>query len=117
LKTPNAEIRIHGVTLYNSIYGADQDVLVNQHAYGIAPNDAPALAAQVRRARLDYQACLYSKAGTYLPCLLARLGSASAVLEGDDRLRVHALAADAYHVAAGLLLKHDDHGLAIITMP
>jgi hypothetical protein len=30
------EIRLHQTMLYNSIYRADDEVLVNQHAYGIA---------------------------------------------------------------------------------
>ena len=32
----NAEIRLHQTVLYNSIYRADDQLLVNQHAYGIA---------------------------------------------------------------------------------
>lgn len=35
------EIRLHRTTLYNSIYRADDDMLVNQHAYGIPAGYAP----------------------------------------------------------------------------
>ena len=31
----NMEIRMHQTLLYNSIYRADDQLLVNQHAYGI----------------------------------------------------------------------------------
>ncbi|MFI7539545.1 XRE family transcriptional regulator [Streptosporangium sp. NPDC049376] len=35
------EIRLHGTILYNSIYRADNDLLVNLHAYGTRASDAP----------------------------------------------------------------------------
>jgi len=35
------EIRLHGATLYNSIFRADQQILVNQHAYGVAAAHSP----------------------------------------------------------------------------
>jgi hypothetical protein len=38
---PNVEIRLHRTTLYNSLYRADDDLLVNQHLYGIPAADAP----------------------------------------------------------------------------
>ena len=47
-----------------------------------------------------------------LPRLLSQLDTACRCLTGDDRLRACALSADAYHVAAGFLLKTGDHGLA-----
>jgi len=90
------------------------------HAAGTAagrtdtPADLAALAAAVSRARHDYQACRYSELIKYLPDLLAQLHAASIALDGDTRLRVHALSADAHHVAAGLLLKLDDQGLAYL---
>ena len=37
----HAEIRLHRTVLYNSIYRADDDMLVNQHAYGIPAAHAP----------------------------------------------------------------------------
>jgi hypothetical protein len=36
-----AEIRLHRTVLYNSIYRADDDMLLNQHAYGIPAAHAP----------------------------------------------------------------------------
>lgn len=37
----NIEIRLHRTVLYNSIYHADQQTLVNQHTYGIPAAQAP----------------------------------------------------------------------------
>ena len=37
----NVEIRLHGTILYNSIYRADDQVLVNTHIYGTMANNAP----------------------------------------------------------------------------
>jgi transcriptional regulator with XRE-family HTH domain len=37
----HAEIRLHRTVLYNSIYRADDEMLVNQHAYGIPAANAP----------------------------------------------------------------------------
>jgi hypothetical protein len=37
----NIEIRLHRTVLYNSIYCADGQLLVNQHAYGIPAAQAP----------------------------------------------------------------------------
>lgn len=76
--------------------------------------DVAALAAAVNRARSEYQACRYSSLLKCLPGLLARLHTAALALDGDERLRVHTLSADAHHVAAGLLLKLDDQGLAYL---
>ncbi|MEV5574443.1 XRE family transcriptional regulator [Spirillospora sp. NPDC052269] len=41
--SPNVEIRLHDTVLYNSIYRADEDLLVNPHAFGVAASDAPVL--------------------------------------------------------------------------
>lgn len=38
---PNFEIRLHRAVLYNSIYQADDQLLVNQHTYGIPAAHAP----------------------------------------------------------------------------
>jgi hypothetical protein len=35
------EIRLHRTVLYNSIYRADDQLLVNQHAYGLPAAQAP----------------------------------------------------------------------------
>lgn len=39
----NVEIRLHDTVLYNSIYRADDDLLINPHAYGIPASQAPVL--------------------------------------------------------------------------
>ncbi|MDQ2815356.1 MAG: hypothetical protein M3Z75_26810 [Actinomycetota bacterium] len=76
------------------------------------PSSTGTLAAEVDAARRAYQACRYSELARLLPGLLGRLNSACAMLPGDARSEACALSADAYHVAAGLLLKLDDQGLA-----
>jgi transcriptional regulator with XRE-family HTH domain len=38
---PNVEIRLHQAVLYNSIYRADDQLMVNQHAYGIPDAHSP----------------------------------------------------------------------------
>jgi len=81
------------------------------------PDPAPdikALAAAAGNARRQYQQCRYSGLIPRLPGLLGRLDAACHSLDGDDRLRAFALSADVHHVAAGLLLKLDDRGLACV---
>jgi transcriptional regulator with XRE-family HTH domain len=41
LAEPNVELRLHGTVLYNSIFRADDQLLVNTHIYGIMANNAP----------------------------------------------------------------------------
>ena len=41
LAEPNVELRLHGTVLYNSIYRADDQLLVNTHIYGVMANNAP----------------------------------------------------------------------------
>ncbi|HEY6315857.1 MAG TPA: XRE family transcriptional regulator [Streptosporangiaceae bacterium] len=76
------------------------------------PPDIAALAGNVSRARKHYQACRYSELISHLPRLLGQLDAACCFVDGDDKLHAFTLSADAYHVAAGLLLKLGDHGLA-----
>lgn len=76
------------------------------------PPGVTVLAMGVSRARKQYQACRYSELISQLPGLLSQLDAACASLDGDDKLRAYALSADAYHFAAGFLLKTGDHGLA-----
>lgn len=78
------------------------------------PPDIRELAAAVDNARQQYQDCRYSGLITTLPTLLARLHAACLALDGDYQRRAFALSADAHHVAAGLLLKLDDQGLAYL---
>ena len=39
--TPNVEIRTHGTTLYNSIYRADGELMINAHLWGVNAYAAP----------------------------------------------------------------------------
>lgn len=41
--TDSVELRLHDTVLYNSVYRADSDLLVNPHVYGIAAAHAPVL--------------------------------------------------------------------------
>lgn len=43
LITSGVQIRLHSTVLYNSIYRADDEMLINQHIYGIAAAYAPVL--------------------------------------------------------------------------
>jgi hypothetical protein len=71
LPPEHVEIRLHQCVLYNSIYRADSQLFVNQHAYGIPATDAPvfcfhesegadmvsALTCQPRKGRGDSGIC------------------------------------------------------------
>ncbi len=83
-----------------------------ENASSAGAPDLPALNQAVATAKQTYQACKYSEAMSQLPALLPALQAACDSFDGDARLRAHALSADAYHVAASVLLKLDDHGLA-----
>lgn len=76
--------------------------------------DIRGLTAAVDDARRQYQECRYAELTRYLPALLTRLHAACLTLAGQDQSRAFALSADAHHVAAGLLLKLDDQGLAYL---
>jgi hypothetical protein len=54
---PGAAVRLHDTILYNSIYRADDDLLVNPHAYGCPAAHAPVL--HLRRTREDGMAATY----------------------------------------------------------
>jgi hypothetical protein len=43
LGVPNIEFRLHRTTLYNSIFIYDNEMLINQHAYGVYGYMAPVL--------------------------------------------------------------------------
>ncbi|GAA3746951.1 transcriptional regulator with XRE-family HTH domain [Spinactinospora alkalitolerans] len=72
----------------------------------------PSLAKAVRAAKIGYQACHYSTVVKQLPGLLSRLDTATRHFDGDDHLRAQVLKAEAYHVAASVLLKSEERGLA-----
>lgn len=76
------------------------------------PSDISTLADSANAARVHYQACRYAQLAEGLPGLIRQLNTACAILEGDARDRAYALSADAHHVAASLMIKHGDPGLA-----
>ncbi len=43
LSASGVEFRFHGTTLYNSIFRFDEELIVNNHVYGVAGAHAPAL--------------------------------------------------------------------------
>ena len=49
----NIEIRLHRTVLYNSIYRADDQLMVNQHTYGIPAAQAPVFCLMRYRRRRD----------------------------------------------------------------
>ena len=42
-KLDGVELRLHSTVLYNSIYRADDELLVNTHVYGVGASNAPVL--------------------------------------------------------------------------
>ncbi|WP_158088561.1 helix-turn-helix domain-containing protein [Thermoactinospora rubra] len=86
--------------------------LVSFPAPGDELPDLAPLARAVAAAKQSYQACRYGDVVSMLPSLLRSLRVACTVLEGDARLKAHALTAEAYHVAASILIKQEDKGLA-----
>jgi transcriptional regulator with XRE-family HTH domain len=78
------------------------------------PPDLPELATAATKAKHDYQACRYADVINGLPALLTSAQAACSVLTGDARLQAHTLSAEAHHVAASVLLKLGDQGLALL---
>jgi len=78
------------------------------------PVSLKALSTAVAAAKRNYQSCRYAEMIKTLPSLLSQLQASSTVLSGDDRLKAHALSAEAHHVAASVLLKLGDKGLALM---
>jgi hypothetical protein len=54
---PGVRLRLHDTTLYNSIYRADDELLVNTHAYGCPASHAPVF--HLHRSRDDGMAATY----------------------------------------------------------
>lgn len=54
---PGVALRLHDTVLYNSIYLADDELMVNAHAYGCPASRAPVL--HLRRARPDGMTATY----------------------------------------------------------
>lgn len=78
------------------------------------PDDVGLLAAAVDEARGHYQGCRYEQLAQVLPELIRHLNASCEAFAGNDRYRACALSADAHHVAAGLMLKRGDQGLAAL---
>ena len=76
------------------------------------PIDLPQVAGLVAEAKREYQAGRYSQVAAGLPSLLRTLRAACTALEGDERLRANVLSSEAHHVAASVLLKRENKGLA-----
>lgn len=72
------------------------------------------LTSRTHAAKAGYQACRYTAVAKQLPALLRNLDDAVHDTEGDARIRVHTLRAEAYHVAASLLLKCEERGLSFL---
>lgn len=81
---------------------------------GLTVSDVGTLATAVNAARTAYQDCRYDQLTEDLTTLIAAMNASCAALAGDPRDRAHALSADAHHVAAGLMLKRGDLGLATL---
>jgi hypothetical protein len=78
-KSDKVEIRLHQTILYNSIFVADDQIIVNQHAYGIPAAHAPVF-------------CFRGSEGgnmvtTYLGSFEKVWGDARPVIVGPDRAR------------------------------
>jgi transcriptional regulator with XRE-family HTH domain len=111
--------RVPGPAVEEGLPRADSDELaavLAGHGAGAGepPGTVTALAALVDAARGDYQACRYVQLGGILPGLVRKLEAACSAFGGAERDRSRALLADAYHVTAGVLLKHGDLGLAAL---
>ncbi|MFF5210861.1 helix-turn-helix domain-containing protein [Streptosporangium sp. NPDC000396] len=76
------------------------------------PIDLTLIAAMIAQAKRNYQACRYSRVVTELPPLLRTLRAACTVLDGDAKLQAHMLSSEAHHVAASILFKRENKGLA-----
>ena len=76
------------------------------------PSDVEGLRRRVTAARQAYQRCQYEAMTKELPGLLADVTTATQVMNGSAQLTAFALSAEAHHVTASLLLKHDDQGTA-----
>ena len=122
-------VGLTGATLLGTVFGgADADVPLNAEplapvlaahdasvlAQPGPPPDIAALTEAVDTARRHYQGCHYSELIGRLPQLLAQLHAACMSLDGPAQKQAFTLTADAHHVAAGLLLKLGDEGLAYL---
>jgi transcriptional regulator with XRE-family HTH domain len=87
-------------------------VLTEPPAPPAGPADLTRPSARVAAAKRDYQACKYGDVLAMLPPLLRSLRGATVSADDTHQCEAHALSAEAYHVAASILIKHGDKGLA-----
>ncbi|GAA2686312.1 helix-turn-helix domain-containing protein [Nonomuraea recticatena] len=118
-------VGLTGAALFSAVLGQPEKPLdTSRHIEKLAtvltdystpmngPVDLKSLSAAVVAAKQNYQACRYAQVTEALPALLRSLRVACAQSDGDAQLQAHALSAEAHHVAASILLKQDDKGLA-----
>ncbi|RBQ21910.1 XRE family transcriptional regulator [Spongiactinospora rosea] len=86
--------------------------LVGRSSHADRPVRLGLLADAVATAKRDYQACRYGQVVAVLPGLLRDLQTVCANSAGDTRLRAYALSAEVHHVAASILFKQEDKGMA-----
>lgn len=121
--------KLAGASLFSAILAdlpADGAPLEGVEAFAVALADYPGISSDpspttlsmsrldqaVAAAKHNYQDCRYSTVIKSLPQLLADLRAACATYRGDTRLQAEGLSAEAHHVAASILLKLDEDGLA-----
>lgn len=91
--------------------GALEDLLYGHGLDSAAPASLAALRSATMKAHGLFQAARYDQLATELPRLMATATATRDHVEGDERLAVEALLADAYIVASGFMLKLNDDQL------
>ncbi|MEV0681707.1 helix-turn-helix transcriptional regulator [Actinosynnema sp. NPDC050436] len=82
-------------------------------ASGSCPVDVDGLRRRVGQAQADYMACRYSQLATAVPDTIRYAQAVRAVVDGDRRGEVEALAATAYRHATWLALRLGEDGMAV----
>ncbi|MEV5706420.1 helix-turn-helix transcriptional regulator [Actinoallomurus sp. NPDC052274] len=77
-----------------------------------AAQDLSTLWARVASVKRDFQECRYSTLPDALTGLLSDIAATCETLQGDDKRRVYTFSAETYQVAAGVLSKLGEEGLA-----
>ena len=85
LETAGVEVREHATVLYNSIFRADEEMLVNPQVYGIAAAYAPVL--HLRRIESAGMFATYADSFERVWATATPLSSADAVAAGRPQLR------------------------------
>ncbi|GAA3077249.1 XRE family transcriptional regulator [Streptosporangium carneum] len=118
-------VGLTGAALFSAVFhqpepshdkGLDTDdlavALLEHSSFTDGPADLASIAAMVAQAKRSYQASHYSQVIAGLPSLIRTLRTACFALDGDEKLRAHVLSAEAHHIAASILLKQENKGLA-----